>query len=279
MREIEKLKETILKEYPRLTKDSPFTFKCHKGVSCFNECCADINIFLTPYDIIRLKNRLGINSGEFLSKHTISPFDENLKYPIVILKMSDNEKKTCPFVGEDGCTVYTDRPWACRMYPLGLASPKEGHDELDKEFYFLLEEDICKGFKEDKKWTVSEWIDDQSVTEYNELGELFKGITLHHHLQEIEGLPPEKVEMFFTAVYDIDKFRDFIFKSSFLDKFDIDAEKVSKIKDDDVELLKFGFDWLRFSLYGENTISVKGGVLESKKAEIAEKMRKKAEDQ
>ncbi len=278
MREIEKLKETILKEYPRLTEDSPFTFRCHSGVSCFNECCADVNIFLTPYDIIRLKNRLGISSGEFLSKHTISPFDENLKYPIVILKMSDNEKKSCPFVGDDGCTVYTDRPWACRMYPLGLASPKEDDDSNEKEFYFLLEESICQGFKEDKKWTVGEWINDQGIAEYTELGELFKGITLHNYLQEIEGLPPEKVDMFFTAAYNIDKFRDFVFKSSFLEKFDVDADRVAKIKDDDVELLKFGFEWLRFSLYGEKTINVKNSVLESKKAEIAEKMRKKSEE-
>ena len=124
-REIEKLKETILKEYPRLNLDSQFRFKCHKDVPCFNSCCGDVNIFLTPYDIIRLKNRLGITSGEFLAKYTISPFDENTKYPVILLKMEDNERKSCPFVSEAGCTVYEDRPWPCRMYPLGMASPKD----------------------------------------------------------------------------------------------------------------------------------------------------------
>ena len=138
MREIEKFKEHILKEYPRLTKEDKFTFSCHKGVPCFNACCGDVNIFLTPYDIIRLRKNLGISSNELLKKYTISPFDKNLKYPVVMLKMEDNEKKSCPFVGLHGCGVYPDRPWACRMYPLGLASPGDNGDDLNEEFYFLL---------------------------------------------------------------------------------------------------------------------------------------------
>jgi len=53
MDSIQNLKEEIMKEYPRLTRDDTFTFACHPGVSCFNQCCRDVNIFLTPYDIIR----------------------------------------------------------------------------------------------------------------------------------------------------------------------------------------------------------------------------------
>jgi len=49
--------------------------------------------------------------------------DKNLQYPVILLQMRDNEKKSCPFVTAEGCSVYPDRPWACRMYPLGLASP------------------------------------------------------------------------------------------------------------------------------------------------------------
>jgi len=105
MREIENLKKAILEEYPRLSEDSEFEFSCNKDVPCFNDCCGDVNIFLTPYDVLRLKNHLEISSGEFLRQYTISPFDENLKYPVVLLKMNDNEKKSCQFVTEDGCSV------------------------------------------------------------------------------------------------------------------------------------------------------------------------------
>jgi Fe-S-cluster containining protein len=265
MREIENLKKVILEEYPRLDLESKFTFQCHKSVACFNDCCGDVNIFLTPYDILRLKNRLKISSGEFLSKYTISPFDKNLRYPVVLLKMEENERKSCPFVSPDGCLVYTDRPWSCRMYPLGLASPKSDGESLDKEFYFLLQEGVCKGFHEKKQYTVAEWIKDQGVDQYTEMGELFKDIALHEILQKGEMLSPEKIEMFFMAAYDFDRFRDFVFNSSFLKKFDVDERTQEQIREDDAALLKFSFKWLRFALFGEKTMTIRREVLEAEK--------------
>jgi len=98
MNEIENLKKAILEEYPRLTEDDTFRFACHPGVPCFNECCSDVNIFLTPYDILRMKNRLGISSMEFLDQYTLTPLDQNLKYPILMLRMQDDEKKKCQLV-------------------------------------------------------------------------------------------------------------------------------------------------------------------------------------
>jgi Fe-S-cluster containining protein len=273
MREIEKLKEAILKEYPRLDKSSEFTFRCHPGVSCFNECCGDVNIFLTPYDIIRLKNNLSITSEEFLSKYTLAPFDENLKYPVIMLKMEENEKKSCPFVGPEGCTVYEDRPWACRMYPLGLASPGENSKELNDEFYFLLQESVCKGFESDRKLTVADWLEDQGINEYNEMGEYFKDLTTHKYFTEGNDLPPKKIEMFFTTCYNIDKFRKFVFETTFLDKFEVDDKTVAAMEKDDVELLKFGYQWLRFALFGEKTIKIKSDVYEAKKEELQNKNR------
>ena len=271
MREIENLKKAILEEYPRLDKDCKFSFGCHKGVPCFNDCCADVNIFLTPYDILRLKNKLGITSGEFLGKYTISPFDENLKYPAVLLKMNEDTKKSCPFVGKDGCSVYENRPWACRMYPVGMASPKEDNQQIDEEFYFLLKEDICKGFAEDTDWTIRNWLEDQGIEQYNQMGEYFKDITLHKYFMEGGSLSPEKMEMFFMVCYNLDKFRRFIFESTLFDKFEVDKETVQKIKTDDVELLKFGYNWLRFALFGEKTMTVKSDVLETKKQDLDKK--------
>lgn len=277
MKEIEKLKEAILRDYPHLTLESEFSFACHPGVPCFNNCCADVNIFLTPYDIIRLKNRLGISSAEFLSKYTISPFDKNLKYPVVMLAMNEDDKKACQFVTDDGCSVYEDRPWACRMYPLGLASPKDADpddpkQELKEEFYFLLEESICKGFKSDRKQTVAQWLKDQGIVEYDMMGREWKDLAMHPFLQDPKNsLTPQKIEMFFMVCYNLDTFRDFVFKSSFLNKFEVDAETQAKIKDDDVELLRFGFKWLRFSLFGEKSMTVKGEVFDAKAKQIDER--------
>jgi len=268
MREIQKLKEEILKEYPRLKPDSEFSFGCHPGVPCYNACCGDVNIFLTPYDIIRLKNRLGITSEEFLKKYTLMPFDKNLAYPVVMFQMNDDEEKSCQFVAAQGCTVYEDRPWACRMYPLGLASPRQDEGQAEDEFYFLLHDPICKGFNEPTKWTVSEWMRDQGVDEYDEMGREFKDITLHKYFKEGQGITPKQVEMFFMACYNVDKFRDFVFKSTFLRKFDVDPATLERIKTDDVALLRYGYRWLRFALFGEDTLKIKPEIAEDKKKEL-----------
>ena len=271
MKELERFKQTVLEEYPRMGLDSRFCFRCHKGVPCFNECCHDVNIFLTPYDIIRLKKKLGITSGEFIKKYTLTPFDQNLKYPVLLLEMRDDEHKSCPFVGKDGCTVYEDRPWSCRMYPLGLVSPRENHPTEKDDFYFLLKEPVCKGFEEEQEQSVKEWIEDQQIALYNEIGQGYKELTLHPYFQEGNNLSPQKMEMFFTVCYDIDKFRDFVFNTSLLDKFEIDKETLAKIKDDDVELLNFGYDWLKFALFGEKTMTIKEDVKDAKQKEIDRK--------
>jgi Fe-S-cluster containining protein len=276
MQEIQRFKEEILKEFPRLTKDDQFSFACHPGVPCFNECCHDVNIFLTPYDIIRLKNRLGIGSEEFLKKYTLMPFDKNLNYPVVLLKMDEERRKACPFLGDKGCTVYEDRPWACRMYPLGLASPPEGEEDGDKDFYFLLHDPICKGFNESKKWTVQQWMDNQGVTDYDAMGREFKDITLHRFFREGKEITPQKIEMFFLVCYNIDKFRKFVFETTFLRKFDVSSEELESMKQDDLALLRFGYRWLRYALFGEDTLALKPEVAEDKKKEL--KMRGKLKD-
>ena len=249
---LKSFKDSILKEYPRMGINDKFQFSCHPGISCFNKCCNDVNIFLTPYDVVRLKNSLGISSGEFIDKYTILPIEENLKHPVVMLQM-DEKTMNCPFVGDEGCSLYDDRPWSCRMFPVGVATPKEmkEKDGADEEFYFLLREGVCKGFENE-----DEWINDQKAEEYNEMGDLFKEISLHDYFTNNKGIQPVKLEMFFMVCYNIDKFRSFVFDSTFLKRFDVNKKKIEKMKNDDKELLKFGFEWLRFALFGEKNLKM-----------------------
>jgi len=98
----------------RLGPKDTFKFNCHSGVKCFTRCCKDINIILTPYDIIRLKNRVGLSSEEFLTLYTEPHILEKTDLPVVTLKLldnqaSDSDSQACPFVRENGCLVYDDR--------------------------------------------------------------------------------------------------------------------------------------------------------------------------
>ncbi len=265
----EQLQEKILTDSPRLGPDDTFKFACHPGVSCFNRCCADVNIFLSPYDVLRMKRRLGMKSSDFLEKYALMPVQKEMKVPAVVLRMKDDEAKTCPFLTDAGCGIYSDRPWPCRMYPLGLAAQKDTPDGWRGDrFYFLLKEKDCKGFDEPKEWTVREWLDDQEIDEYDEWGEGFKELTLHEFFQGGGILSPQKMHMLFTACYDLDKFREFVFESTLLQRFEVDEDFVEEMRQEDEALLRFAFLWLRFSLFGEETVRVRKDVMEAFKGSL-----------
>ncbi len=253
------LQDAILANRPRLGPNDTFKFSCHPGVSCFNKCCGNVNIFLSPYDVLRMKRRLNMTSEEFLSKYVLLPVNKEMKSPIVLLKMNDDEAKSCPFLVKEGCSIYTDRPWPCRMYPLGMAAQRDTPDGWQGErFYFLLQEEGCKGFDEARDtWKVSDWLENQGLDEYDPWGEQFKELSLHKFFEDGGVLSPEKMNMMFTACYDLDKFRQFVFKSTLLQRFDVDEDFVEEMRSSEEALLRFAFLWLRFSLFGEKTMKVK----------------------
>ena len=96
-------------------------FSCHKGIGCWNACCSNIDISLTPYDVLRLKTRLGISSTEFLKEYTV-PYEME-KDSIAGVKFRPVDAGTaCRFMQPEGCGIYQDRPTACRYYPVALLS-------------------------------------------------------------------------------------------------------------------------------------------------------------
>ncbi|NIU57446.1 MAG: YkgJ family cysteine cluster protein, partial [Phycisphaerae bacterium] len=64
---------------------------------------------------------------------------------------------------------------------------------------------------------------------------------------------------FFLVSYNLDKFREFVFESSFLDRYEVDKATLKRIKDDEIELLKFGLKWLKWLLFKEGDFKLKAG--------------------
>ncbi len=235
-----------------------FKFECHSKIDCFTKCCRGINIILTPYDIIRLKRRLSLPSNEFLAIYTTPQLLEKTDLPVVTLKLLDDELQSCPFVREEGCIIYEDRPTTCRYYPLGVASlsHKDGAD--DNEFYFFVNEPHCKGFEENREWMVSEWRKDQGVDIHDEINAEWTDLVVRKRSFPANiKITEQSKKMFFLASYNIDGFKDFIFNSSFLDRYDIDQDTVAKIEKDETDLLKFGISWLKWLLFKEGNFTIK----------------------
>lgn len=230
----------------KLGIDTEFKFECHNKVSCFTKCCRGIDIMLTPYDIILLKNKLELSSEEFLAIYTEPQILEKTDLPVVTLKLLDDDQKSCPFVRDEGCLVYENRPTTCRYYPLGVGSlsHKEGSDE--DEFYFFINEPHCKGFEESKEWTVKEWRKDQGVDIHDEINSGWADlIVLKRSFPPNIQFTEKAKQMFFMVCYNIDKFKKFVFESSFLNIYKIEDDIIENIKTDDVALIEFGFSWLR----------------------------------
>jgi Fe-S-cluster containining protein len=260
----------------KLTKDSRFKFRCHPKVRCFTACCSNVNIALPPYDLLRLRKRLGLAADEFLKQYgDIQILDKTL-FPVVTLRMRDDEKKSCPFVTPEGCTVYEDRPNICRYYPVGMATLRKldavgGKDE----FYFMTKEDHCKGFEEDHQWTIGEWRADQGADVYDDMNRGWMEILIKKKSHgQGKPFPEIKNEMFFKMSFDTDTFRAFVFNSTFLELYDIPAERIEKVRTDDTELLRLSYEWLRQAIFAEQTLTFKEGVLEQRKERSDATMRK-----
>lgn len=234
-----------------------FKFRCYKEIECFTKCCADLKLVLTPYDILRMKNRLGIPSVNFLGKYTDQETDSQSRFPMVKLKMNQDEKKSCPFVSPDGCTIYEDRPGACRIYPLGRAATKPDVRTSALEKFFLVMEDHCLGFQEDKEWTIEEWMKNEGMYEYNAMNDPWLGIITSQKSMGPKKDHPRKIQMFYMASYNLDRFREFIFKSRFFELFDVNPDIQEGLASDDVALMQFAFRWLKFSLFGDKTMQLK----------------------
>lgn len=243
----------------KLTENSRIKFRCHPGVSCFTACCCNIKIILTPYDILKLTGRLDLAPHEFLHLYTSPTYLEKTDMPGVMIKMRDEDNK-CPFVTPDGCTVYTDRPSACRYYPVGMADfheggskDAEGNELVSREdkFYFLVKEDYCKGHEEDKEWTVAEWRADQGVDVRDEMNKKWLRLIMRRKSYGHQATLSEQAKrMFFMTSTDLAHFRRFIFESSFLKTYELDPVLVEKIRTDDVALMLFSFDYLANALFG-----------------------------
>jgi len=242
-----------IKEKIKPLVNGSFRFACHPGVECFTKCCRDLNLQLTPYDVMRLKNRLGLCSGDFLDRFADCRFDENRSLPMVYLQMNRDEPKTCPFVSPKGCLVYEDRPGACRIYPVARASRLQRVHKLVLENYFTLHEDHCMGFDEEKLWNVDEWLKDQGLEDYHQYNDLWMAIVTHPKLRNAQ-LPQRQQQMFYLASYDLDKLRELVFNSRFLSLFQIEDNEIEQIKTDETALLKLAFKWMHFFLLGEGTL-------------------------
>jgi len=237
----------------RINNQDVFYFRCAPDVSCFNLCCRNLNLFLYPYDVIRLKNHLKISSSQFIDHYTDIIMRESSFFPDILLKMSDNEKKTCPFLTDKGCSVYQDRPDACRTFPIEMGIQYHENSKTYEPVYFFRPPEFCRGAHDkNQSWTIEKWVIDQKIETYRHM--TIKWAKIKSLFQDNpwgnDGFNGQRGKMAFMALYNIDDFREFVFNSSFLKRYKVNNLWLNKMKKNDEILLDLSFEWVKLFVWG-----------------------------
>lgn len=272
------IKESPFQESPvmptMLEGDKVIQFRCHKDVKCWNACCSNIDIQLTPYDILRLKNRLNLSSGEFLQKYTV-PFEMDQDgMPGVKLRPVEHGT-ACQFMVPEGCSVYEDRPMSCRHYPVALLSMRNQDEYTDRTVYALVQEPHCLGHQEDRQLTIDAYRAEQGAADYEDKSRGWRQLVLKRKSAGPGiGKPPAiSNQLFFMVSYDIDRFRAFITSDAFNRTYDVPLEVMAHLVADDEALMDFGYNFLKHVLFNEKFLDERDGAHE----ERTERLKAKAE--
>lgn len=257
-----------------LEGDKVIQFRCHRDVKCWNACCSNIDITLTPYDVLRLKNHLGLSSGDFLKQYTVPYEMDKDGMPGVKLRAVEGGT-ACQLMVPEGCSVYENRPTACRYYPVALVSIRRQDEYTDRQSYALVEEKHCLGHFEDRKLTIDEYRQDQGVDAYDEKGRAWRQLVLKRKSAgpSIGKPTPLSNQLFFMASYDLDRFRAFVISESFNNTYEVPVDTMAEIVADDEKLLDFAMGFLKQVLFNEHFLDEKAGAVEAR----AERLRTKSE--
>jgi Fe-S-cluster containining protein len=240
-------------------------FRCHKGIACWNACCSNIDISLTPYDILRLKRRLGITSGEFLLQYTL-PYEME-QNSIAGVKLRPVENGTaCQFMTPDGCGVYEDRPTACRYYPVALLSMRRQDEYTDTQSFALVKEAHCLGHNEPRSLTIDAYRREQGLEEYDDLARGWRQLILQKKSSGPSVGKPSKqsLQLYFMVCYDLDRFRSFVTSTGFTELYALPEAEYNTMLADETTLMQFGFRFLKQVLFGENTIDLRKDVADKR---------------
>jgi len=247
-------------------------FQCRKGIDCWNACCSNIDISLTPVDVLRLSRRLGISTTEFLQQYTF-PYEMEPN-GIAGIKFKPVDGSTaCQFMRPEGCEVYSDRPTACRYYPVALLSMRRSDEYTDRQSFAMVKEPHCHGHLEPRKLTIDEYRQDQGIIEYDEQGRGWRQLVLKKKSSgPTVGTPSKRsLQLWFMACYDLDRFRAFVASDPFSETYDIPDAELQEILLDDANLMQFAFRFLRQVMFGEETIKMKADAFDKRLARKKER--------
>lgn len=231
----------------KIDDNEEFHFSCHPDVPCFTHCCRELELALTPFDVLRLRKGTALHSKELLERYIITEQTVEDVFPRFYLTMVDDGQASCVFVTENGCGVYEHRPGACRAYPLGRAAIQHDDGSLN-HFHVLLKEPHCKGFAEKDIQTVPLYTKNQGLEKYNHFNDLIASILQHEKVKQGMRFTQKQISMYTLAMYDLDTFRQKLFDNTLENTPPLTQEQKTAFANDEA-LFLFAVQWIKQQLF------------------------------
>lgn len=247
------LDEDLPENLPEIGAEETFVFDCGPEMPCFNRCCADLTLPLTPYDVLRLTRQLGMSGENFLRTFTRLDAFPDTGFPLPLLRMLESPDAPCPFVTPAGCSVYDDRPGACRCYPLGRGTRMAADGVAER--FFMVREEHCRGFDCGTRRTPAQWFADQGMEAYTAFNDRYMRLMALVRATK-RPLEPKLAGMSLLSLYQLGKFRELIAAMRIFSRVQVDSELQALIMEDspagDEAALGFALDWMELVIFGSS---------------------------
>lgn len=124
-------------------------------------CCANMEIFLNPYDILQIAVKTNMRTNNIIDKYILFLEDKETGLTRPILKSA--RIGLCNFNKNKLCSIHDHRPLSCRLFPLA---------RINGEF-FLQKEEFCQGLKVDNNMKLSDYLNEDTGEEYLKSADLY----------------------------------------------------------------------------------------------------------
>jgi uncharacterized protein len=158
-----------------LERDSAFSYRCN---GCKN-CCHNKVIRGAPYEILRLARRLGVSTTRFIADYTEAGGT---------VPCTRGDDRACIFLRDYGCGIHSDRPRACRLYPLARWVDPDGTES----FGYLAPHPQTTGTY-GVSGTVASYLEPQEVDIFFLMGERY-GELYQRMVDVLERLDPNELD-------------------------------------------------------------------------------------
>lgn len=216
--QIKRIKKNQIKE------GQTFRFGCDK---C-GKCCHNMkDVILTSFDIYRMAKALDITMEEWIDLYANICIGQESKLPVVSMK-SIGETRRCPFVKDNECVLYENKPDVCSLFPLGrcVVYPK---DEAVSDVQIMYFHNGVHCGTDEKEWTLSEWKETYALDEREKF--FIRWTLVHQEISDfateiMENCKSEKLQIMVINMFMTFLYTHYSTEEAFLPQFEQNMENL-----------------------------------------------------